>query len=94
VLGCDEQRVGAYMRRKGEPPGGRAHFRSDRFIQTNGSWYFTTREHIDVGPFRSRDAAVRASEILIAQLRDQADPAEAKKTIDDFVHFQVPRFNR
>jgi len=37
---------------------------------------------------------VRASEILIAQLRDQADPADAKKTIDDFVHFQVPRFNR
>jgi hypothetical protein len=82
------------MRRKGEPPGGRAFFRSDRFVQTNGSWYFTTRESIDVGPFGSRDAAVRASEALIVLLRDVVDPAHAKQTIADFVSFQVPRYNR
>ena len=76
------------MRRKGEPPGGR-HFRSDRFVTSNGSWYFTTREHIEVGPFKTRADAVKGSDRLIAQLRLISDPEEARKAIRDFNDFQL-----
>ncbi len=79
------------LRRKGEPPGGR-HFRSsDRFLMANGAWYFTTREHIEVGPFATRADAVKACERLIDQLRTVSDPEDARKTIDDFIRFQLRR---
>jgi Domain of unknown function (DUF6316) len=79
------------LRRKGEPPGGR-HFRSsDRFLMANGAWYFTTREHIDVGPFTTRGDAVKACERLIDQLRTVSVPDDARKTIDDFIRFQLRR---
>jgi Domain of unknown function (DUF6316) len=81
------------MRRKGESPGGR-HFRSDRFVQTNGAWYFSTREQIDVGPFKTRHDAVKASEKLIEHLAAAPDDAAAKKIIEDFVTFQVARYSR
>jgi len=81
------------MRRKGEPPGGR-YFRSDRFIQANGAWYFSTREMIDVGPFKTRADAVKASEVLIEQLKTSKDTADAKKIIEDFMTFQVNRYSR
>jgi len=81
------------MRRKGEPPGGR-YFRSDRFVQANGAWYFSTREQIDVGPFKTRADAVKASEKLIEQLAAAPDGAAAKKIIDDFMTFQVNRYSR
>jgi hypothetical protein len=81
------------MRRKGEPPGGRF-YRSDRFVQTNGAWYFSTREQIDVGPFKTRHDAVKASELLIEQLKSAKDDADARKMIDDFMRFQVNRYSR
>jgi hypothetical protein len=81
------------MRRRGEPPGGR-YFRSDRFVQTNGAWYFSTREQIDVGPFKTRHDAVKASEQLIEQLAAALDPLAAKKVIEDFMTFQVNRYSR
>ena len=81
------------MRRKGEPPGGRF-FRSDRYIQANGAWFFSTREQIDVGPFKTRHDAVKASETLIEQLKTAKDAADARKVIDDFIRFQVSRYSR
>ncbi len=35
----------------------RRHFRSSRFFNVEGGWYFTTREDGDHGPFASRDEA-------------------------------------
>lgn len=32
-------------------------YRSDRFFSMNGQWFFTTREHLDMGPFISRQEA-------------------------------------
>ena len=79
------------LRRRGEPPGGR-HFRSsERFLMANGAWFFTTREHIDVGPFESRADAVKACDRLIELLRSVSDPNEARKTIQDFITFQMRR---
>ena len=78
------------MRRKGEPPGTR-YYRSDRFFMANDAWYFSTREQIDVGPFTTRIDAVEAAEKLIAILRDEADPASARKAIQDFISFRVRR---
>lgn len=31
--------------------------RSERFFKLEDSWYFTTRENVTVGPFKSRDCA-------------------------------------
>jgi hypothetical protein len=81
------------MRRRGEPPGGRF-YRSDRFVQANGAWYFATRELIDVGPFKTRPDAVKAAEQLIEQLKSAKDDADARKIIDDFMRFQVNRYSR
>lgn len=47
--------------RTGENPG-KAWYRSDRFFSMNGQWFFTTREHRDMGPFTSR----REAEIELA----------------------------
>jgi hypothetical protein len=79
------------LRRRGEPPGGR-HFRSsERFLMANGAWYFTTREGIDVGPFQTRPDAVKACDRLIELLRVVKDTDEARKTIQDFITFQLRR---
>lgn len=32
-------------------------FRSERIFNCNGEWYFSTREHLGVGPFASRERA-------------------------------------
>ena len=38
-------------------PENKAYFQSDRFFESNGQWYFSTRETPDQGPFVSRDLA-------------------------------------
>jgi hypothetical protein len=80
------------MHRKGEPFGS-SRFRSVRFVLINGSWYFSTREGIDVGPFNSRHVAARACERLIAQLSGQFG-AKARETVANFVRFQIRREDR
>lgn len=40
-------------------------FRSDRFFTVDSKWYFTTREHRDVGPYVSRTDAVHGLELFI-----------------------------
>ena len=32
-------------------------FQTDRFFESNGQWYFVTREKADQGPFVTRDLA-------------------------------------
>ena len=58
---------------------------------TNGAWYFSTREGIDIGPFPARADAVKACDRLIELLRGVSDPDEARKTIQDFMTFQMGR---
>lgn len=47
-------------------------FRSDRFFIVDHDYYFTTREHIDVGPFPDRDSAARGLSLYI-QVMQQGD---------------------
>jgi hypothetical protein len=32
--------------------------RSDRFVERDGYWYYTTREGVDIGPFDERNGAI------------------------------------
>lgn len=41
--------------RKGETE--KTWFRTDRFFHTNEAWFFLTREGVEVGPFKSPEAA-------------------------------------
>jgi Domain of unknown function (DUF6316) len=80
------------MHRKGEAPGTN-HIRSARFALTNGVWYFSTREGIDVGPFHSRHSAVRACDRLTQQLAGPLG-ARARETVENFVRYEVRREDR
>ncbi|MGH1486064.1 MAG: DUF6316 family protein [Cellvibrionaceae bacterium] len=51
-------------------------FRSDRFFSVGNDWYFTTREHQDVGPFGSRDDAVHGLELFIECVQKQQTSVE------------------
>lgn len=46
----------------------------DRFFQANGQWYFSAREG-DIGPFRSRQQALREAQAYIAARRANRSPA-------------------
>lgn len=47
-------------------------FRRERVFASGGSWYFRTREGIDVGPYGSRFEAEIEADILIARLGHEA----------------------
>jgi len=56
--------------RRTDPAGTRRYFRTeDRIFLLNGQWFFATREG-DVGPFTSRDAAMREATRYV---REQLD---------------------
>lgn len=44
-------------------------FRSDRFCQINGMWYFVTREKTREGPFPSRSDATMGAERYLSRMR-------------------------
>ncbi len=46
-------------------------FRSDRFCQINGQWYFLTREKTQEGPFVDRQEAGLGAERYIERMRVQ-----------------------
>lgn len=50
-------------------------FRSDRVVQENGKFYFTTREGVVEGPFRTRAHAEVAAALYI---RDHLDPTKCE----------------
>lgn len=57
--------------RKGEtdtPPD-----RSDRLFQKNGFWYFHTREGVKIGPFNSKELAIRGAHDY-GDFAEDADP--------------------
>jgi uncharacterized protein DUF6316 len=57
--------------------------RQRQLVQTNGQWYFRTRERINVGPFPTLTHAVAGADELVKRL---AEPRQApRKTIIEFV---------
>lgn len=70
--------------RAGEKP--RARFRSaDRCFQMNGQWYFATREGINVGPYKTREATDLAATKLASLLRRVTDPIVTRRLIEGFM---------
>lgn len=59
----------AMKKRQGENE--QAWFRSNRFYNVKGAWYFTTREGVDHGPFDSQQEAMEA----LQQYMDQSPMA-------------------
>ncbi len=73
-------------RRTGEPP--KTHYRADdRCFQSNGAWYFSTRECIDVGPYPTRQSAEYAIAKLTNLLSGVQGSDAASKVINEFKQF-------
>lgn len=70
--------------RAGEPP--RNWYRSGRFYNVDGVWFFSTREGIDVGPFPSERDARRGERRLVGLLKRTGTPEEAYRTIYEYKH--------
>jgi hypothetical protein len=84
MLAADEGR--AMNNRKNDQPGNRkTYFRSDRVFRSNGTWYFHTREGIDVGPFQSEFEAQVESSILKNILSQSKNRDAALLAIREFV---------
>jgi len=52
-------------------------FRMDRCYCTNGEWYFSTREGVEVGPFRSHADAEVELLMFIRHTHDEHFPGQA-----------------
>lgn len=70
-------------RRRNEPT--KTWFRSHRVFRANDSWYFHTRERIDVGPFASEFEAQVEASILEHVLEDATDRSAKIAAIREFV---------
>lgn len=74
------------MRNGVSPQTGKTHFRAGgRSLIADGSWFFATREGIDVGPYPSRQAAEAGSVRLTKLLLGNNDPVAVQKTIREFM---------
>lgn len=51
-------------------------YRSERYFTVDGSWYFSTREGVDVGPYSSRLAAANGLMLYIQYM--QTNPEQGK----------------
>jgi len=69
--------------RKNEPV--RTRFRSHRIFRVNDTWYFHTREGIDVGPFKSEFEAQVEASILKHILHEAANSEAAVTAIREFL---------
>lgn len=75
--------------RVGEAP--RRRFRSpDRCFQMNGSWYFATREGLNVGPYSTKEIADAAATRLTAVLSGVRDGNLARRLIEASLPFMDP----
>ncbi len=63
----------------------RTWFRSERVFLSNGSWYFHTRECVDVGPYESQFEAEIEASMLKELLRERSDDDGALNVIREFV---------
>jgi len=70
--------------RKGESA--KTWFRAGRFHESEGVWFFDTREGIEVGPFETRKAAVHHERRLVAILAKAKTAGEAHSTIYEYKH--------
>lgn len=52
-------------------------FRSNRFYNVKGQWFFSTREGIDFGPFESQQDAAAALHQFIQRAELQRGPSYA-----------------
>ena len=57
------------LTRKGEAE--KTWFRSSRFFHVNEEVYFSTREGVDIGPFKSQSAAERGLKAYIDAMRNK-----------------------
>ena len=69
--------------REGESPA--QHLRSDRAFLVNDRWYFRTREHIDVGPYRTRKLAEIAASQVAIMLDGMNDVEITRQFIREFM---------
>jgi hypothetical protein len=61
-------------------------YRSDRFFQVDGVWFFSTREGIDVGPYDFEEEAKRHERALVRLLLRSKSPEEAYRVIYEYKH--------
>jgi hypothetical protein len=69
--------------RAGERP--RVWFRTHRVFAVGESWFFATREGLDVGPYVSNQAARQDAERLRVILQSSPDPTAAMRLILEFI---------
>ena len=62
-------------------------FRSSRVFASNGSWYFHTREGVDMGPYETQFEAEIEAGILVKLLRGSGPAAKSggARVIREFV---------
>ena len=61
-------------------------YRSDRFFQVDGVWFFSTREGIDVGPYGFEAEAKKHERYLVRLLLKTRSPEEAYRVIYEYKH--------
>jgi hypothetical protein len=76
----------AFPHRAGEKPAKRRRS-PDRCFQINGSWYFATREGLNVGPYTTKEIADAAAARLSAVLTGVRDGRLARRLIEASIHF-------
>lgn len=69
--------------RQGESPHTR--FRTERCFSTEGRWYFSTREGLDVGPYDTKSAAETDARRLVRLLRKCTTDEQCILAIYEFV---------
>lgn len=75
--------------RQGEP--GRRWYRSERFYQVDDAWFLSTREGVNIGPYKSLEEARQAESQLIARLVVARSAEEARDVIHEFKHRRTRR---
>jgi len=63
----------------------RAWFRSDRVFSSEGRWYFSTREGIELGPYDSHAEVDRQIRELCARLEPMCPGKQSRAIICDFI---------
>ena len=55
-------------KRKGDPPGARTRYRTNRFVQDGKNWFFFTREGTVEGPFEDEHKASEGLQVYLQVL--------------------------
>ncbi len=62
------------------------HFRSDRIFTVNGSWFSSTREHLELGPFPSRNEAEVQVLLFISESKNSTSTQIMRERLKDNDH--------